>query len=801
MAVLLSAVSCMETEIEEITPSALTPSEALNEISLSVEMNSSEEDSRVEIDSQWQVSWSEGESLLAWSSYNNSLSELKMSSYDPNSSKFEGTVTGNNFRVLTPYDATATVDDSIYTVDLSSQVEGVNNTYMVSSDVINIEDIDSTPKMKHVGAVMTLNVTFENVESYTAYSLKSVALNDVPVATQIDLSKHYEDSEFYGTQTTGSLEVELSRTFSVSVEGGTQINFNILPFTVEPNQSVVVSLTFEDGDDNLYTLESTVTNDSAESVEFNRSTYNSITLSCDLYEILLPGESADWRYVRDENGSTIGYFTDDILSSVLSSFSAATKEVQIQESTENPGYYRIKNLYTSDFTTALLGGSSYSNFIAVSDSAEIYTYIDATDPDAVWIERYNTGFYMSSTYGYYYYGSYTPESNFNGASVSNYGKLENGYISFPASSMVCSMSIYTGTSSGYLAGNGATCVILPGGIDPALAESVDYSKDGEVTKLHSATKGSNLNGVNFVLMADGYQDVDMEEGGVYESLMEDLATYLIDVEPMKSYAEYINIYAVKVVSKHGAIGESYDTALSTYTGTGTSIGGNDTTVFAYANKVGGLDLSKTVIAVMANSSKYSGTTYTYSSGHAIGYTSVMNGTYSYMMDNTFRHEVVGHGFGKLVDEYIYYDTEITTSYKTSFNTSRNTFNMGYNLTIDETDLPWEHFLDCEGYDMVQNYEGGYFFQYGVWRSEYNSCMNDNVPYFSAISRELMVKRILSQAGETYSFDDFVEKDVTEYLEEIYTSPTKDIAPFYLSLERSMGQLPPPVLIEGSPVIN
>ena len=50
---------------------------------------------------------------------------------------------------------------------------------------------------------------------------------------------------------------------------------------------------------------------------------------------------------------------------------------------------------------------------------------------------------------------------------------------------------------------------------------------------------------------------------------------------------------------------------------------------------------------------------------------------------------------------------------------------------------------------------------GVYRSEQNSCMNNDIPYYSTISRESIVKRIMAYAGEEYSFEKFVENDVIE----------------------------------------
>ena len=46
----------------------------------------------------------------------------------------------------------------------------------------------------------------------------------------------------------------------------------------------------------------------------------------------------------------------------------------------------------------------------------------------------------------------------------------------------------------------------------------------------------------------------------------------------------------------------------------------------------------------------------------------------------------------------------------------------------------------------------------MFRSEQNSCMNNDIPYYSTISRESIVKRIKRYAGETYSFEEFVAND-------------------------------------------
>ena len=47
---------------------------------------------------------------------------------------------------------------------------------------------------------------------------------------------------------------------------------------------------------------------------------------------------------------------------------------------------------------------------------------------------------------------------------------------------------------------------------------------------------------------------------------------------------------------------------------------------------------------------------------------------------------------------------------------------------------------------------------GIYRSEVNSCMNNNVPYYSTISRQAIVERIMEYSGGTFDFETFVSKD-------------------------------------------
>lgn len=285
--------------------------------------------------------------------------------------------------------------------------------------------------------------------------------------------------------------------------------------------------------------------------------------------------------------------------------------------------------------------------------------------------------------------------------------------------------------------------------------STDYSKDGEVIKLQSATVAGN--GVDIILMGDGFVDRDMQAGGKYESRMHEAMEHLFSIEPMKSLRGYYNVYGVKVVSQHEEVKEGNSTKLESRFGEGTYIEGNIDLIFTYAQKKEGADLTKAQIVVVLNSPKYAGTCWSFTNGMSIAFCPYV-GNSSEQFSQIIHHEAVGHGIGKLLDEYIYNNSAITAEYITQFNTNKINFGMGYNLTIDPEKIPWQHFIGHPNYKMVGLYEGGYFFAYGVWRAEQNSCMNNNVPYFNGPSREEIVRRTLTKAGETFTWEGFLALD-------------------------------------------
>ena len=172
-----------------------------------------------------------------------------------------------------------------------------------------------------------------------------------------------------------------------------------------------------------------------------------------------------------------------------------------------------------------------------------------------------------------------------------------------------------------------------------------------------------------------------------------------------------------------------------------------------------------LVIMIPNTADYGGICYWWDNGFSIAYCPKSN--YGYPLDwrGVVQHEAGGHGFGKLGDEYIYHNAFIDACDCTCcghyFNHDGDIF-MNLSMTGKMSEVPWSHLIFHEKYSQIVDiFEGGYMHNRGVYRSEQNSCMNNDIPYYSTISREYIVRRIKKIAGETFSFEDFVANDVLE----------------------------------------
>lgn len=302
-------------------------------------------------------------------------------------------------------------------------------------------------------------------------------------------------------------------------------------------------------------------------------------------------------------------------------------------------------------------------------------------------------------------------------------------------------------------------------------EQYDYQYgDGEVLTVQTATNGA---GVDLVFMGDCFDAKDIADGKYLDAVNEAIG-YFFAVEPYKTYRDYFNVYTVFGLSPDSGVGD-VNTIRESKFGSAYALGKiapDEQTCFEYACKAPTVTedrIGRTLITLIENTADYDGITYMWGDGSAIACCPMSEDVYPYDFRGVVQHEAGGHGFGKLGDEYIYHNEFIQTctclccSHVEEFNANKSRgWYENLSLTGNMYDVPWSHLIfDPQYSNLVDIYEGGYMHMRGVFRSEPNSCMNNNIPYFSAISREAIVKRIKEYAGESYSFEEFKTLDVLD----------------------------------------
>ncbi len=303
--------------------------------------------------------------------------------------------------------------------------------------------------------------------------------------------------------------------------------------------------------------------------------------------------------------------------------------------------------------------------------------------------------------------------------------------------------------------------------------STDYSKEGEVTVYQKATEG---NGIDVVFMGDAYSDRQVESG-LYFNDMKACAEGFFDVEPYKSFRHLFNIYFVTTVSS----AEGYELGGQSLGSTplpGTAIVGNESKCFELALKaVKDPKRMDEVLVVVCVNQDYSEIRMAgactmhepedwagrdYASGNSVAFFLKLDDSFEKTIE-VIQHEAGGHGFAKLADEYNYSGT-LSSMDKDRINAnSPHGWYSNIDLTPDPAKIKWSWFLADDRYkDEVGVIEGGYTYQYGVWRPTENSIMkNNNFGSFNAPSRYTIWYRIHKLAfGKdwTGTYEDFAKYD-------------------------------------------
>ncbi len=340
-----------------------------------------------------------------------------------------------------------------------------------------------------------------------------------------------------------------------------------------------------------------------------------------------------------------------------------------------------------------------------------------------------------------------------------------------------------------------TCHVIQNGYE--------YAEDEYIT-LQKATKGNN-GGINIVLLGDGYNSADIASGQYLADMKMQMDNFF-GIEPYTTYRDYFNVYTAIALSTESGVGSvntiRYNRFNTTFAG-GVGLRCDYDEVFDYSLQsptVTVNNLHQSLIIIVPNSSDYGGICQMWDGGAAIAF--CPKSDYGYPLDTrgVIQHEAGGHGFGKLGDEYIYHNAFIDFCVCTCCPHVEEFYyckNLGWYDNLELTgkmhQVGWSHLIFDPRYsDIVDIYEGGYMHNRGVFRSEQNSCMNNDIPYYSTISRQSIVKRIKEYAGETFDFEEFVALDKRALTE---TSRSADIGGPNRITEYSM----PPVIHKGSPL--
>lgn len=325
-------------------------------------------------------------------------------------------------------------------------------------------------------------------------------------------------------------------------------------------------------------------------------------------------------------------------------------------------------------------------------------------------------------------------------------------------------------------------------------------------------------GYPIVIMADGY-DITEVNNGTYDKAIQKAVDALFDREPMVSLRPYIDVYAVKAVSARSGIGSAKsNTAFSTFfpnVQKSSDVRGDSLTIMACAEKAlqnygyskqeaRNLVLDHCLMIVLLNSSKYAGVTYFckigkssdgYPVGNAISYIPVnpvinVKGQYGFKGDvfnELIQHEAVGHGIGKLGDEYWYDDPTEYPEYQTPTDYVVSQFkgllangymqNIHYDADItgihDVESSSWIYpFAEDERYIMeyIRWYPGAYVYVNKFFRPTYFSVMNSTIDtrnnVFNAPSRAVIYRNVrhLADPSWVWDYEEFVGFD-------IYSTPT------------------------------
>lgn len=261
-----------------------------------------------------------------------------------------------------------------------------------------------------------------------------------------------------------------------------------------------------------------------------------------------------WERVT-KGGVDVGLWRDDFFTSFANQLGAPLaqpyleKEVAVYERADLPGFYKVDEIYTSEYLSQMYAGDD-----SFTDELEEYCpaasiLINATNPSKVYIDAQFAFYDPFMNYGAAYICSDVQEVFTSGYS-NQYGTLKNGVIEFKHKN---SLVIYLPSAGTAYANNaGKTRLVLPGyrGYDYSVVVTNSPSENG-VMPLHFVL-GDDVAEVRYQVFDGHLSDVEMV------SKLENLQSATVGVKKVTESGTYD--FSTSKTGFYTLIACSYDAA-------------------------------------------------------------------------------------------------------------------------------------------------------------------------------------------------------------------------------------------------
>src|SRR3954469_6259141 len=277
---------------------------------------------------------------------------------------------------------------------------------------------------------------------------------------------------------------------------------------------------------------------------------------------------------------------------------------------------------------------------------------------------------------------------------------------------------------------------------PAGAQTIPTTGVGSATVVPIQVTGPAANRFNLVIAGDGYTEAEQDK---FMQQVDKHLNIMWSIEPYKSYRNYINVYAIKIISAESGIDCDPDL---------TSPRKDTPLSMAFWGGCSAASVQRLVTVNNAALSRYTALAPGVSQRLAIGNSDTYGGagganataTGGNSMSALISPHEIGHSLGGLQDEYDYYTRGVLGGCYTGGEPTSIHHTL---LTIDQMlaqQKKWWRWIGepSEAGGLIGRYEGGMYFDKCVWRPSQHSIMKTLGYYSDQVSREVMTQRISSR---------------------------------------------------------